>query len=506
MRTSAGALVALAGCNQVFGLGDTRAWDAAPDVAGFDGPLARLTIGQRVLIKQGTSAMLADGAIAGLDLRVGPPGGDLVPVAVDAMGGFGLPLALTAQPYRLVYTLPGDPVPHEVQWQGGDSARIVVPQWGRVPHVAPPANMDFVFHVTNPPSSFHVGNGAIVLTIGQWSRGTVAAASDTVIYPYWNNARSLAGTLGTPDSAHAEQEVLVELEPIDIGSLDVAVTGFATMSADLTATTVGTNVAWTSSGQVSMTYNLQGNASTRMPTVIAGSVPTFTSDVHAGDLPNADMPVMTEPSTESTGGLSSTGAFLSLAEYVDGTRPLVFVDPFAGQGYTPALLARAKASRTVNGLVLESGFQQIGVLSGAAVNQIAFDVGIADNVRLAGHDLVGVASEAVPITLPAHAATDLSFSIAGGARTTDCTVTLYAIDAGPPPTLVAVRTFLVLPASPTIVKVPSDIFLSGTTYAFAIRCTDQHAIDPTMLDFRQLFGFPRNESTLFPATFTVTLQ
>jgi hypothetical protein len=506
MRTSAAALLALAGCNQVFGLNATRAWDASPDGGGLDGPLARLTIAQRVLLKQGTAAMLADGAIASLDLRVGPADGDLFPVVVDDMGGFGIPEALTTQRYRLVYATPGDPVSHEVQWQGGDGARIAIPQWGRVPRSAPPANMDFVFHVTNPPASFHAGNGATVLTVGQWSRGTVAAASDTVVYPYWSNARSLGGPLGTPDSAHADQEVLIELEPIDVGSPDVAVTGFATMTADLSGSTSGTNVAWMSSGQVSMTYNVQGNPSTRVPTVITGAVPTLSSDFQAGDLPNPDMPVMTEPSADSTGGMSSTGAFLALAQYADGTRPLAFVDPFAGQGFTSALLARAKASRTVNGLVLDSGFQQIGTLSGGAVNQITFDVGIADNVTLAGHDLVGVASEAVPITLPAHASSDLSFSIAGGARTSDCTVTLYAVDDGPPPALVPVRTFLVLPASPTIVNVPPDIFLSGKTYAFAIRCTDQHAIDSTMLDFRQLVGFPRSESTLFPATFTVTLQ
>jgi hypothetical protein len=503
MRTFTAVVISLAGCNQVFGLENTRAWDAAPDV---NGPVARVVIAERVLLGQGTAAMLDDEPIAGIDVRVGAPGEDLMAVEADGSGGFAIPLALTAQPYRLVFTVPGDPAVHEVQWQGGDGARLVAPQWGRLPRASPPANMDFVFQVTNPPSSFQPGNGAVVLTTGQWSRGTVAAVNGTVIYPYWNNAGSLAGPLGTPDAAHGDQEVLIELEPISGGSLDEAVTGFATMSADLNGTLTGTNVAWAASGQNAMTYNVQGNPSTRVPSVVAGMLPTFSTDIQAGELPSPDMPVMTEPSTESTGGLSSTGAFLSLATYVDATRPLRFVDPFAGQGFTPALLARAKASRTVNGLVLDSGFQEIGTMTGAATNQLAFDVGIADHVKLADHDLLGVSSEGVQITLASHATADLTFSVDGGASTSDCTVTLYAIDDGPPPSLVPVRTFLVLPASPTIVHVATDVFLAGKTYAFAIRCTDQHAIQPTALDFRQLVAFPRSESTLIPATFTVTLQ
>ena len=492
MRTTLVALlVCAAGCNQIFGIDKTNPQPPA-DAQPIDGSLVTLSLTWQLLTGHDGNATVTFPAIDGVMVQVGAFDGTLQTVPVDAEGNFRILEELIAHPYRIVYAIPGDPVPHEVQWQGGDGSHLVVPVWGRLPHVAPPASKYFVFHVTNPPAAFTGTNRATVFTAGQWSTGQTFATSAKVTYPYSQNMVALGGAPATPDAANADEEVLVQFD-----AAGNYATGFARMSADLTdLTSLGTNVNWQVPTQDSIGYAPTMDPQSRILSILNGD-PLAAAHSSAGVVPSLSMPVMTEM---NAAGIPGTGALLELASYSGQTSPLKFVNPFAAPSVTApmpdVIEERIVRERALGSLPLDSGFAEIGTQGASA---FAFGVGIADAPSFAGTQLYQLASEPVSVHAMAHSFADLSFAVNGGTRTSDCTVTLFQVTT----MLMPVRTFLVLPGTPTLVHVPTDLLQDGGEYVFAIACTDQHA---STTDFSQLASFPRTTSQLVPAAFTVTLQ
>jgi hypothetical protein len=496
MRTLVVALlVSAAGCNQAFGLDRTKPWDAAPDSPPVDGGEVKLSLTWQLMDGQGSGATITTPPIDGVAVQVGAFDGMLQNALVDASGNFHVLEALTANPYRIVYTVPGDPVVHEVQWQGGAGAHLVVPVWGRLPHVAPPANKWFVFHVTNPPAVFTGTNQATVFTRGQWSTGTTFATAAKVTYNYWQNMVALGGAPATPDAAHSDEEVLAQFGTVT-GVLKL--TGFARMSADLTdLSALGTNVNWQTPSDDSIGYSTTADPQTRIVSSV-NSEPAPTINSVAGVIPSTNMPVMTEPDAAHIAG---TGGMFQLASAPGQTQPLPFVNPFAPSATSSPMVdvieEQLVRERTLSSLPLDSGFVEIGT---TGASSFGFGVGIATAPTFATVPLSQLSSEPVSVPVMANSFADLSFTLDTGA-TSDCTITLYQVSS----MLTPLRTFLVPPGNPTVVHVPTSALQDGGEYVFTIACTDQHAI-ATPMDFSQLNPYPRTTSQLAPAAFTVSIH
>src|SRR6185369_5504248 len=138
-------LLAVTGCNQIFGLQPTIAIDAAPPGEALPpGPRTQLLWAIAT-----TDGMLPAPPAAQFDPElVYPPFGSeqlhpevpivmvgdemgLMPAPYNvADGSFEIPFALKDSPHRIVYTLPGESVPHEVQWSI-TGAKLTVPRTTR---------------------------------------------------------------------------------------------------------------------------------------------------------------------------------------------------------------------------------------------------------------------------------------------------------------------------------------------------------------------------------------
>jgi hypothetical protein len=204
-------LLALVGCNQVFGITPTRENDA------------RVTPDPHVVLDWQIAEVLASGApdpmprFAPIDppprVRIAPLDGpfDIDPVPYSTTdGSILIPPAYLNTTWRLEYTLAGG-VPHEVQWAPEDQqGHLTVPLFGRLQR--DPVPVDSGYTIT--PSAVTSYSHPRVFTTGLWTEGVasnyVMSDGGRVDYDFYKDTLSLSGPRGRPDPALGDRALLVD--------------------------------------------------------------------------------------------------------------------------------------------------------------------------------------------------------------------------------------------------------------------------------------------------------
>ena len=196
-RAAFGLLVAttLGGCNQVFGLDETKPVPDAPDVIPPDAMWSSIQLGFLRLAFDPAAASIAAPAFTPfpdlMSVAVASFDGPLVTRAADAMGLVTIPLDITmAGPFRLVYQRTGDPVPHEYQ-NLVPNARVIEALFGPVTRPTVPANAGFLIKPLGAPTN-HANNR--VFTVGTWTEGK------TILFPDPGNVRNFDYTYQAPNT------------------------------------------------------------------------------------------------------------------------------------------------------------------------------------------------------------------------------------------------------------------------------------------------------------------
>jgi len=226
MRCVAGAgLLALVGCNQVFGITPTKEYDAAPDVVA-DMPYAKLTWQVATVTTAGDpNPMIVDAPIvpaprirhaALLDdhftnTMYSPTDGSVV---------VPLEYFAPATTWRLEYTLP-DGVPHEVQWSPGDrQGHLTVPIFGQLQHSAVPMGSGYI----TAPGGATSYQQPRMFTTGLWTEGLIrnySTADGAKIDYDFSNAVAMSGSNGSPDAGQGDRALLIDF--MTSGSCRIAV-------------------------------------------------------------------------------------------------------------------------------------------------------------------------------------------------------------------------------------------------------------------------------------------
>jgi len=211
MRCVAGSgLLALVGCNQVFGIDSTRGFDASVDVVP-DMP--------HVVLDWQIATVLPSGAPDPI-IQFVPidPAPSVRIAALDAPfesasysagdGTIAIPRSYLSTTWRLEYTLSGG-VAHEVQWKPADKVgHLTVPLFGRLQRDPVPSNSGYAITPTPRPASLTLPR---VFTTGLWTEGNAASPDPTtgeVDYKF-DQAVSLSGARGSPDPAQGDRALLV---------------------------------------------------------------------------------------------------------------------------------------------------------------------------------------------------------------------------------------------------------------------------------------------------------
>jgi hypothetical protein len=229
MRCVAGAgLLALVGCNQIFGITPTRPYDAAVDVPPdmphvlLDWQIAKVFAADsarpgapdptvvfapidpppriRIALLEDPAAMPGDPSL---------PLPALTPADYSPGDGFILiPRDYVMQPWRLEYTL-ADNVPHEVQWLPDDKqGHLTVPMFGRLQRNPPPSGSGYTITPSSPPASYGLPR---VFTTGLWTEGIILPTPPPPTINYgFAGAISLSGATGSPDPALGDQALVVD--------------------------------------------------------------------------------------------------------------------------------------------------------------------------------------------------------------------------------------------------------------------------------------------------------
>ena len=196
MRWLAGAgLFALVGCNQIFGLSATQAFDAGVDAATVQHVTLDWQIGT---LANGSPAPPTYTPISPAPkVRLASMTGPFADATYAADGTITIPHDLLAAPWRLEYTL-ADGVVHEVQWKPSDGAHITVPIFGRLNRDPVPTSAGYTITANHSPTSFASPH---VFTLGLWTEGTAPAPSGNPIDYSFASALSFSGALGNPNAA-----------------------------------------------------------------------------------------------------------------------------------------------------------------------------------------------------------------------------------------------------------------------------------------------------------------
>lgn len=217
MRCVAGAgLLALVACNQVFGIAETRGFDASIDVPPdmphvvLDWQIASVlaTGGPDPVIRFAPIAPAPRVRITPLDLPfAADPADDRDHTSYASDGSIAIPRSYLRTTWRLEYAIAGG-VPHEVQWAPDDKqGHLTVPLSGRLARDTAPTGGGYQITPVNPPTSYTFPR---VMTTGLWTEGVASVTGTTMDFDYTASAKSWSGPLGRPDPALGDRAVVVD--------------------------------------------------------------------------------------------------------------------------------------------------------------------------------------------------------------------------------------------------------------------------------------------------------
>lgn len=491
-RTAIVGLLAVAGCNQIFGLDKT----AVRDGATTDAPVARARLRwlvattNRELIPEPLQRVPIDPPPA---VQTGPVGGALTAVALEADGS--VVYEVKPDNWRFVYTL-ADGIPREVQWRPGSSGgEIVVPLFGRHDRaVPPPANSGYRLAPSNPPTN---GSPIRVFTVGLWTQGPNYLYAGPRDYAY-GGMSSLSGALGTPELGKGDAVVIQG--PANDGGCSI-VAGAAHGQADLVADTFSpVTLFWTNTRNtmVQVTHEPLADIEQRVQSALGSRAGTILpTRFEYGRIPSQGMPGFTQPPNAQFVMPNPLMLPLANCDFSVLTSPS-FVE-LGEQGMLPrALHSQVVSTRTpVNGPGLASGVQELVNTPGNAAGPFAlsFNIKLAiAPIMLGTYDLAGAPDDdPIAISQPTTLSFGLSTPPNGVADYFD--ITVFRLDGE---SLVPVRIYTV--TEPTAVLDPQD-FSTGLRYVLQIRSYSGYP-DADTGDFSNIVQ-PLAAGSIFTRTFVV---
>lgn len=510
MRGIVLALLAASGCNWVFGLDHAvHAWDAgppkmdAPPVASTSSylKLAITTPDLCTALSTCTTPPAIDFEPFGADpvrperpvVRVGPlvaqgadqPIPDLLPDPVPynvADGSFAVPTSVTTGAWRAVITLPGDPLPHEVQWNLDDShhGTLIVPSTTRLQ--APAVPMGSGYDLTPVGGPMFVG--PTIMTTGVFTYG-LASANGTTAKLDFSAAKPIDGPTGAPQASKGDLVILTETAAQ--GNNESSVDGWAVTSVDLQLgahSTPATQPMWhrpTPQKIPGVDFNVTTNQA-RLTSALGSlySGKPFAYRWTYGFSPNLGTFGFGEPAAPDYLEQPIILPIDVLTPVATPPSHMTFIDIDTSAVPLPrALYAAMTDQRTlpsgacpsgVAGLRLTSGYATL--IAGSSDHSAALQIGdfpalMARNEQLAGLDLGNTDCGS---TLTATTSSlDLTWSLEPpvGLATSadDYEVVLYHIMPGSPATLHPVRSYRV---TAPLVQVDGALLESGQYYVFGI--------------------------------------
>ena len=500
------AFLIVAGCNEIFGLGPTIPYDAPSDAMAI-----RTNLVWGAVTTDGMGAIdpvLEYGGIGSETERPGVPKifvGDeasLSEVTYSAGdGSFEIPYRLRDAPHRIVYTLPGESVPHEVQWSVA-GAYLVVPRTTRLGAPTVPAGSGYNIHpqglAGNPTVAALATSGAFTFTITQ---SDFDLASGPFVYAFAAKAKTLAGPLGAPQTSHGDW-VLVMDWGARTPTTQTSTTGFAIASVDLVGGSLSvppTQPTWiktptrtlsnlTCPADCAPSYNSLGTQM-RITGVLGSLVGTLTSQIMYGISPSLELPGFVPGGAPDFVDRPLMIPFL-ISTTQDST--LTLVDPSTMLPFERVIYSGITGTRSADGVTLSCALQVV-MPAPASPSVVAYPAPFAQTVKLDGVDLSGASDD---VSLPGSSAMHrLTWDAEAGYSANDFVVTLYEIAAG---TLSPVRIYHVLAPS---VSIDGSLLAPGHTYVFGI--TSRHGLPAADRGDYHKAAYPFGVATTFPRTFVV---
>jgi hypothetical protein len=473
-------LLVATGCNWLYGLDQTIEVDAPVlppgsrtklvwAVATTDGMPAPPEIDSELVYKPIGSEMA----------RPQPP---LIQVGDDAMldnaeyntqdGSFEIPYALRESPHRIVYTLPGESVPHEVQW-ALTGAYLVVPRTTRLDAAPVPSGSGY----TITPAG--LASGTPLVAPALYTSGVFTFSNDgnqfvktgsSVTFQYAKDGKPLTGPAGAPQPSKGDWVLLGEFQ--SRSTQQTSLRSYALTKIDLQPGMMSApspEPAWVTpaSERTLSTTNC-------VPVPTPDCVPPVTSNNHLGRLKT----VLGATGTEAQFMMYGVSPNTSLPGFLPGVAPtyverplimpflessrndsiLVVTDLSAELGLERVVSARVAWTRTVNGLALTSTLQSIS--NKFEPNGLPLSAPLATNVTLGLTSLSGPTDE-----VPVAASSDimqLKFVPEPGYTADDYVVTLYEITGT---SLAPVRVYHVVEPK---LQIAGNLLVRGHQYVFGI--------------------------------------
>ncbi|HEY6039487.1 MAG TPA: hypothetical protein VIV58_34645 [Kofleriaceae bacterium] len=511
MRSGLVCLLAVTGCNSIFGSHDVTNGSKDADLRPKDAaPYTMYVTGMNVDTTTNpdpTQVMATYPVVPGVKVMAGAFGKTLDAIDVNGDGSFTIPYDLAQGRYRLVYT-PPDQVPVEIQ-EDPQAAHFVIPSLGRPDAVPAPANA--VLSELTPtggpmPQYFNLH----VLSIGTFAARVPGAAQRLGSTTTWTtNANqvdaivSMSRELYTPDSTKGDRIVVVDGssgDPNTASGFSIGtMTGFdSTGAPDLTLT------AWKDTSTTSIDA-LRWSLDTLSPSsprnrVTAAATNSASIDlddgsgnlgafIYAGVVPSLQIPGFLEsgrgwqvaPATRwaarGTGGVD-VPVFLPMSQTVS-TNPIRLIRAFDGTNlpaFPTAMYARYSMSwhwqvDASHMITFTEGLQSITPITAnvATTTPLAFSVGIAytapQHMMLGGVDIWTPASSAKSVSAGGGT---IDFTYAVDGPTDDCVATIYRLEGS---SATPVHRFLsaVVPTTAPI-TIDASIFEPTHDYVIGVVC------------------------------------
>jgi hypothetical protein len=545
-------LLALGGCNQIFGNNSVTPVGGDVNQPGIDAPYGVMSVTYAVEATPHDAMNQAVPTYAPFDthVHVGPLDpmhtlnlDDLTERPVTA-GSFTVPVAdltsMAAPRYRLIYTAP-DGVDVELQ-SSVKNANLVVPRIGRLDRVsvATGSDISLVFQggPSNAPGSW---THARFLGTGLWSIDEIGGCCGGAPFVDYSTFVSMSGALGAPQAG----DTLIFTDSVRDDPLAMMydgyhdkVYGYATVTLD-GFDAGGAPVSPT----VSMWKHPTGETSLGATTPFikySNRAENILNDLPAADTPDVPDPTVAGgviasenvmPFTENLANQGRSGSTNGDIDHVvfaplgrSLLNPIRFVNPYNGSdapAYPTAVYISSAFKRTFVGtsITARSGIQVVALQTEKVVTNPPPDVAFGDGVGIANAITIGptntttttslVFADLAKVASPVTGATqsfDLTFgsdSSDSAAAIDDCSVTLYRIDSN---LLAPIKRYLIntLPAVATGTQVIVDarLFDFVHQYTFGISCYHGHPAAGAG-DWRMI-KFPFAVSTIYSHSFTVT--
>ena len=485
MRAAGLAILAALGCNQIFGIDKTQAWDAH---APIDAPDWTTKITWQTF---GDNGLITADPIDGLAVSIAPLDGTTMPtpVKVDTMGTFLVPYSLAFAPYRVVFMAP-DGIPTEIQTKL-QGFTYGFPIYGRRSRGTVPAGATFSGSVTGAVTA----DAAHLLTTGLWSFTDVASGAAAFSFPYQTGAVSLSGPLGVPMSSAGDTEVVLYTEGGSGAGFAVFQAAGLGSAGSAPIQTNPTTVSWTK-GTIS-------SAGTRLSSALGSFLGATTSDTarEIGAIPTTGMPNFVQPLAAATSTSFSAPPAVLLPLDANGATTTTVQNPFSTLPL--AVYAGDFRTRAVAGPVqtyLTTSLQSITPLTGSGTT-VDYAAGLAMAVSGMAMSFGGTDLTSEPVSVAIGGAKQLPLTFGADAPVDDCTVMLFRIENGTG-SLTPIARYIVTDTpghAQSPILVDASYLDTSSTFTFGIHCEAGHATGTN--DFTQI-AYPFSATTTFTAAFT----